>query len=67
MMRKQVVLFAMAILLMVACKKSEDPMPIETKAVINGAMFNPGLSDAKKLGSKLIISFVDGTKKRAGY
>jgi hypothetical protein len=62
-MRTNYFLFVMAIILFVACKKTEELTPKETKAMINGEKFTPTKTSARKSGNKLVISFEDGTKK----
>lgn len=62
-MKRNYFLLAILISLIVACEKSEDSIPKETLAIINGETFNPAKSEAKKSGGKFIISFESGLKK----
>ena len=62
-MKINYLLITLVIILFAACKKSENSISTQSKAIVNGQAFNPGTSNAKKVGSKLIISFTEGTKK----
>lgn len=62
-MKANCLLLVTAIILFVSCKKSEESLPKEDQAVIDGNKFYPAMSDAKRSGNNFIISFESGTKK----
>lgn len=62
-MKRNYLLIVTLISLIVACEKGENSIPTETTAIIDGETFNPSKSEAKKSGSKFIITFESGVKK----